>query len=251
MKRAPDLSGALFFVKRKGSREIDEAELKVTYGVIRGYHLKRKRLLIVFYSFTQQTRVLLKRFVEGLESEGIEVVLERLEPVKPYPFPFKTDFSLAVAMVKTFFRQRMTIHPVSAQCFEDWDCIVIAGPTWSYHPSGPVLDFLDRYGQQVCAGKTVIPFISCRSYWRIHYWTLKHYLQKYRAKPLEPIVFVHPIREPWRFIGLVLQMRGKMVRKEKSWFRKHYPGFGHNKEQGDMAMQEGRRIARRLLTEND
>jgi hypothetical protein len=250
MKRAPDLSGAFFFVKRKGWRKIDRDEFKLTYAIIRGYHLKRKRMLIVFYSFTQQTRVLLKRFVEGLESEGIEVVFERLEPVTPYPFPFKTDFRLAVAMVRTFLRQRMTIHPVSAQCFADWDCVVIAGPTWSYHPSGPVLDFLDRYGQQVCAGKTVIPFISCRSYWRIHYWTLKYYLQKYQAKPLEPIVFVHPIKEPWRFIGLVLQMRGKMVRKEKSWFRKHYPGFGHNKEQGDMAMAEGRRMARRLLTEN-
>jgi len=195
--------------------------------------------------------VLLKRFVEGLEGEGVDVFLERLEPVKPYPFPFKTNFSLAVAMTKTFFRQRMTIHPVSDQCFEEYDCVVIAGPTWSYHPSGPVLDFLDRYGQQVCAGKTVIPFISCRSYWRIHYWTLKHYLQRYGSRLFEPIVFVHPIKEPWRFIGLVLQMRGKMVRKEKSWFRRHYPGFGHNKEQGDAATEEGGRVARRLLTESE
>jgi hypothetical protein len=216
---------------------------------IRGFHLKKKRVLIVFYSFTQQTRVLLKKFVDGLEGEGIEVALERLEPVDPYEFPFKTNFSLAVAMVRTFFRQRTEIHPVSAICFGDWDCIVLAGPTWSYHPSGPMLDFLDRYGQQVCAGKKVIPFISCRSYWRLHYWTVKQRLKRYGAKPAEPIVFVHPIREPWRFIGLVLQLRGKMVRKEKSWFRKHYPGYGHSKEQGDAAMEEGRRVAQGLLTE--
>jgi hypothetical protein len=76
-------------------------------------------------------------------------------------------------------------------------------------------------------------------------------MQKYRATPLAPIVFVHPIKEPWRFIGLVLQMRGKMIRKEKSWFRKHYPGFGHNKEQGEMALVEGRRVARTLLSTDD
>lgn len=210
--------------------------------------MKRKRVLIVFYSFTQQTRLLLKQFVEGLSGEGIEVTLERLEPVNPYTFPFKTNLSLAVAMVKTFFRQRNKVHPISAVCFEDWDCVVLAGPTWSYHPSGPVLDFLDRYGHQVCSGKKVIPFISCRSYWRIHYWTVKHRLKRYSAQVAEPIVFLHPIPEPWRFIGLVLQLRGKMIRKENSWFRKHYPGYGHSKGQGDMAKKEGQRVAQRLLS---
>lgn len=204
-------------------------------------------MLIVFYSFTQQTRLLLKKFVAGLEEEGIEVVLERLEPVEPYDFPFKSNLSLATAMVMTFFRRRLTIHPVNANCFDGWDCIVLAGPTWSYHPSGPMLDFLDRYGRQVCAGKAVIPFISCRSYWRLHYWTMRRRLTSYGARTEPPIVFMHPIREPWRLIGLVLQLRGKMVRRENSWFRRHYPGYGHSKEQGDMAMAEGRRLAQKLL----
>lgn len=212
--------------------------------------MKEKHVLIVYYSFTQQTRLLLKKFSEGLRELGIEVVFERLEPVEPYSFPFKTNFSLATAMVRTFFRQRMKVHPISSRCFETWDCIVLAGPTWSYHPSGPILDFLDRYGREVCAGKTVIPFISCRSYWRIHFWTLRSRLRQYQAKPGRPIIFLHPIREPWRFIGLVLQLRGKMVRKENSWFRKHYPGYGHSKSQVDEAKNEGRRLAERLFAED-
>ena len=207
-------------------------------------------MLIVFYSFTQQTRLLLQKFVEGLDGEGIEVVLERLEPVVSYSFPFKTNFSLAKAMIETFFRSRMTIQPVNEICFKDWDCIVLAGPTWSYYPSGPMLDFLDRYGKQVCAGKMVIPFISCRSYWRLHYWTVKKRLLRAGARPVRPIVFVHPIREPWRFIGLVLQLRGKMVRKKNSWFRKRYPAYGHNKTQGDEARAAGRQVALGLLNDN-
>ena len=212
--------------------------------------MQKKRVLIVYYSFTQQTRILLKKFVEGLEAEGVEVALERLNPVEPYDFPFKTNFRLAIAMVSTFFRKRMHIHPVSEMCFQDWDCVVLAGPTWSYYPSGPMLDFLDRYGRSVCTGRMVIPFISCRSYWRIHYWTIKHHLQRDGAKPARPIVFVHPIKEPWRFIGLVLQLRGKMVRKEKSWFRKHYPGYGHSKDQGDEAKTAGRQVALELISQN-
>ncbi len=207
-------------------------------------------MLIVFYSFTQQTRLLIKKFVEGLDGEGVEVGLERLEPVAPYGFPFKTNIQLAIAMIGTFFRRRMTIQPVNELCFDDWDCIVLAGPTWSYHPSGPILDFLDRYGKQVCAGKVVIPFISCRSYWRIHYWTVKQSLQKHGARPAQPIVFEHPIKEPWRFIGLVLQLRGKMGRKENSWFRKHYPTYGHSKTQGDEAKNAGRLVALGLLSGN-
>jgi len=209
--------------------------------------LEKKRVLIVFYSFTQQTRLLVKKFVVGLEEEGILVVLQRLEPVTPYEFPFKSNVSLAAAMFGTFFRKRMTIYPVNPECFREWDCIVLAGPTWSYHPSGPVLTFLDNYGLSLCKGQKVIPFISCRSYWRIHYWSLKSQLKKLSAQVEEPIVFAHPTKEPWRMIGLILQLRGKMMRREKSWFRKHYPGYGHDRAQGIEAIEKGRLLGKKLL----
>jgi len=215
-------------------------------GMFKGHNLP-KRVLIIYYSFTQQTKLQLKQLVAGLESCGIEVTQERLEPISPYDFPFRSGFRLALAMVETFFRKRMKIMPISPRCMGEWDSIILAGPTWSYHPSGPILDFLDRYGREVCAGRKVIPFISCRSYWRWHYRTLKTYLLGCGAIVEKPIVFIHPIREPWRLIGLVLQLRGKMIRREKSWFRKHYPGYGHNKEQGAEALQQGRQLAEKLL----
>lgn len=220
---------------RQGSTEREEIKLS------------KKRVLIIYYSFTQQTKLQLKQFIAGLESCDIETSLVRLEPVHPYEFPFRTNYRLAAAMVETFFRRRMEIKPVSAQCVGDWDRIVLAGPTWSYQPCGPVLDFLDRFAGEVCAGRTIIPFISCRSYWRWHYRILKARLRRVGAVVEEPIVFTHPVREPWRFIGLVLQLRGKMIRREKSWFRKHYPGYGHNKEQGLAALRKGQAIAERLL----
>ncbi|MGW8194458.1 MAG: hypothetical protein ACWGOX_09360 [Desulforhopalus sp.] len=209
--------------------------------------MKNCRILIVYYSFTQQTRTLLKRFVAGLESEGVKVTLERLEPLQSFEFPFRTNFRLASAMVSTFFRRRMKIGPISDRCYGRYDSVVLAGPTWSYHPSGPVLDFLDRFGDQVCRGQVVVPFISCRSYWRLHYWEIRQQLQRCGAKVDKPIVFVHPTKEPWRFIGLVLQLRGKMVRKADSWFRAHYPGYGHSREQGREAEERGIQFAKKLM----
>lgn len=206
----------------------------------------RKKALIVYYSFTQQTRIQVKLFVEGLEEQGVDCVLERLTPVHPYELPFTSTWTLSVAMIQTFLRKKMEILPISTNCFESYDCVIIAGPTWSYHPSGPVLYFIDKYGKKVCGGKRVVPLISCRSYWRIHFWTIKRTLDKCNAKVAQPIVFVHPIKEPWRFIGLLMQLRGKMVRKKNSWFRKHYPGYGHSKKQGEEAKIAGIALGQEL-----
>ena len=143
-------------------------------------------------------------------------------------------------MVRTFFRQRMTIRPVTEICFKDWDCIVLAGPTWSYHPSGPMLDFLDRYGKQVCAGKMVIPFISCRSYWRLHYWTLKQRLQRVWRQTCSADSFSASNQRTLAIYRSGPAVAGKMGRKENSWFRKHYPTYGHSKTQVDEAKAAGR-----------
>lgn len=210
--------------------------------------MAKKRVLVIYYSYTQQTKLQLKKFISGLEDAGIEVSRERLEAITPYEFPFRTNMRLAMALLMTFFKKRMAIKPVSEDCFGAWDCIVLAGPTWSYHPSGPMLDFLDRYGRDVCGGKLVVPFISCRAYWRLHFWTLKRHLGACGSNVQNPIVFTHPQDEPWRVIGLILQLRGKMMRRENSWFRRHYPSYGHSIEQGGQATEAGKILAKKLLT---
>lgn len=205
-----------------------------------------KRLLIIYYSFTQQTRLLLKRFATGLKEQGVEVTVVRLEPVGSYQMPFRSNLSLMRAMVETFFRKKPRILELPKGCEGRWDHIILAGPTWSYHPSGPVLSFLDNQARAICKDCDVTPLISCRSYWKIHYWTVRRRLLRHGARVKEPIVYQHPTREPYRFIGLFLQLRGRMVRREKSWFRKHYPGYGHNKKQLEEAYHHGRAMGAEL-----
>ena len=204
--------------------------------------LTQKKVLIIFYSYTQQTRLLVKSMAEGLEQTGVGVSLQRLEPVEPYEFPFQNSWRLALVMMLTFFRRRNPVMEPDPCCYGDWDRIVLAGPTWSYHPSGPVLSFLDTFGLGVLRGKKVIPFISCRSYYRLHIWSLKRMLAKCGAVVEKEIVFDHPGREPWRFIGLLYQLRGRVGSREQSWLRKHYPGYGHSREQRREALEMGRRL---------
>ncbi len=203
-----------------------------------------KRILIVYYSYTQQTRLLLKRYIDGLEEGGVAVSVERLEPIDPYEIPFRSTFRLLLAMVQTFFRHRDPVQPLADHCFGDWQWVILAGPTWSYQPSGPILALFDSDDRRVFRGQRVQPLISCRSYWRFHSWSLRRLLQGCGAAEVAPpLVFCHPIAEPWRFIGLLLQLRGKMVRREKSWFRRYYPAYGHSRAQLDEAYRHGRALA--------
>lgn len=209
--------------------------------------MTRKRVLVVYYTFTQQTRTLLMRFIDGLKDSRVEVTMERLQPIAPYQYPFRTFFHLAVAMIVTLFQRRMAIQPIAAHCRDHWDCIILAGPTWSYNPSGPVLAFLDRDGKEVCAGKKVVPFISCRAYWRPHYWIVSRRLRRYGAKVESPVVFSHPVSEPWRSLGLLLKLLGIIGHKRYAWLRRYYPRYGHTDAQRQEAMEQGRQLAEKML----
>ncbi len=208
--------------------------------------MSQKRVLIIYYSFTSQTKRMLDKFVCGLEAEGVEVTLQRIIPRVPYEFPFRTYRAVFTAAVKTFFRQRMSIEPISNDCYGDWDKIIIAGPTWSYFPSGPILDFIDRFGEDVCAGHHVTPFISCRSFWRLNFWYLRRRLKKYVADVENPIVFAHPGNEPWRTIALVLVLKGEKVGSSNSLLGRHFRRYGHNKEQRLAAKEKGREFGKSL-----
>jgi hypothetical protein len=207
----------------------------------------KRRVLIVYYSFSGQTQLMMQRLSAGMREYGIEVELERLQTVDQISFPFASWVQMARVMVLSFFRWRVPIRPVDRLDSAEWDLIVLAGPTWSYNPSGPVLTLLDHYGRCFGAGTRVLPFISCRSYWRTHYWGLQRILRRLGTEVLEPIVYLHSAREPWRTIGLFLQLMGRLPRLESSWFRRRYPRYGHSREQWQDALEEGRKVARQLL----
>lgn len=208
---------------------------------------EKKRVLIVYYSFSGQTQLLIQRISTGMREAGLDVDIERLVPLKQITFPFRSWPAMFRVMFLSFFRWRVPVRPVDHLLMERYDCVVLAGPTWSYNPSGPMLYFLDRYSRDVCGGIKVVPLISCRTYWRTHYKCLLGMLRKVDAEVAEPLVYLHSAKEPWRTIGLLLQLLGRLPRLETSWFRKRYPRYGHSKEQWRDAAEKGRSIARMLL----
>ncbi|WP_446010067.1 flavodoxin family protein [Candidatus Electrothrix sp.] len=204
-----------------------------------------KRILILQYSFSAQTRNLVRSMVEGLEEYPVALFRERLTPVEEQHFPIGTVPKTLKKMIVTLFRQRVPIQPLSPQCFEEYDLIILAGPTWSYNPSGPVLSLLDRDGEQLFHNQVAIPVISCRGFWRMHWWGIRSLLKGLGATVPNGIIFSHPNKEPWCTIGVFLKLAGKVPEK-MSWMRPHYKKYGHTTIQLAEARRFGEMIGRAI-----
>lgn len=212
--------------------------------------LGKKRILIISYSFSSQTRNLLNGLIDGLQGSEMEVHWEQLSPVSDLRFPIGTISATVIMMVQTFLRKRYPVQPLSSLCFQPWDLVILAGPTWSYNPSGPVLSLIDRDGKRLFSGKTVLPFISCRGYWRVHYFGLKGLLRRCGASVAPPIVFSHPTPEPWRTIGVFLKLAGKAPDVGSSWFRRFYPKYGHSRQQVEDSRKVGMELGEHIKAGN-
>jgi hypothetical protein len=203
------------------------------------------RVLILYYSLSAQTSGLVHRLGAGLEEQGVHLAYERLQPLVPRHFPLGTVPATLFMMLTTFLRTRMPIQPLPPSCWEHYDLIVLAGPTWSYNPSGPVLSLLDRDGARLFADKQVLPLISCRGYWRMHWLSLRRQLGRCGAKVVGRMIFAHPSKEPWRTIGVFLKLAGRVPERSR-WLGRYYPRYGHSREQQEQAFACGAAIGQAL-----
>lgn len=188
------------------------------------------RVLIIYYSFSGQTTGLLNHLSIGLKQQGTEVAFEKLRPLNPPRFPVGAILPTIKMMLATAIRQRLPIREPDGADWDNYNLLILAGPTWSYNPSGPVLDLLDRFGPRLFRGRTVVPLISCRGYWRMHWLGLKRLLHACGALVPNRIIFSHPAPEPWRTIGVFLKIAGKAPERSRLIGR-YYKRFGHSKEQ--------------------
>ncbi len=206
------------------------------------------RVLILYYSYSGQSSVLVRRLAAGLGDEGVKVDQERACPLQPLRFPMGTIFKTLRLMLITLFRVRYPIHPLAVADDEAYDLVVLAGPTWSWNPSGPILALLDsRPG--LFKNRPVLVLISCRGYWARHWHYLRRRLTRMAARPLGPLVFDHPQAEPWRTIGVFLKIAGIAPERSSSSLLSHfYRRFGHTPEQFQRARELGQRLATHLKT---
>ncbi|MFC1523880.1 flavodoxin family protein [Thermodesulfobacteriota bacterium] len=207
-----------------------------------------KKILLLYYSFSGQTGSLIRKLAAGLREKGLQLEKEKLVPVPSLRFPVGSVGATIGMMLSTFIRRRVGIKELSPVCFKEYDLVILAGPTWSYNPSGPVMSLFDRDGRRVFNGKTVLPMISCRGYWRTHWWGLKALLHKCNARVVNCIVFSHPTPEPWRTLGVFLKIAGRHPERS-AFFSRFYKHFGHSPGQSEEARRFGNLIGEALIND--
>ncbi len=210
----------------------------------------KKSVLIVYYSMSSQTRNLVQSFAKGLEEYDVEVFWQQIKPINVSKFPIGSFAGTLKMMVSSFVRKRIPIEALETSCYTSWDLIVLAGPTWSYQPCGPVLTLLDNE-HGLFKNQRVLPIISCRAYWRSHAWGLARLLKKKEARNISPLVFCHPASEPWSTIGVFLKLIGKVPESGRYWFSRYYPKYGHSKKQVEEAGYIGRYFGKHLKIGDD
>jgi multimeric flavodoxin WrbA len=214
-----------------------------------GTEHKTPRVLIIYYSFSGQTAGLLNNLSTGLKRQGVAVTVEKLRPLQPPRFPVGSVTATIKMMLLTTLRQRLPIHELSESVWTGYDLLILAGPTWSYNPSGPILDLLDRFGPRLFRDREVLPLISCRGYWRLHWFGLTRLLRRCGALIPNRIVFAHPAPEPWRTLGVFMKIAGKAPERSR-FIGRHYQRYGHSKEQLAEAERLGEILGLALMTGN-
>lgn len=209
-------------------------------------HITPPRVCIIYFSLSGQSRGLINLLAAGIRRRGVEVVIEQIRTPVRLRFPFNSILRTFKIMLTTFLRMRMSILEPSKRCFEAYDLMILAGPTWSYNPSGPVLSLLDDFGEKLFDRRPVIPLISCRGYHRLHEYLLKRQLRGCGAQVKPSIIFHHPVKEPWSTIGVFLRSAGYHP-EQMSFLAGHYPHFGHSAEQLIEARSIGEKLADDLL----
>jgi hypothetical protein len=152
-----------------------------------------KRVLVLSYSQTGQLSRLAERIVAPLRQDGaIEVHVEALRPVKPFPFPWKF-FSFLDAFPESAHLVPPPLQPLTLKGDEDFDLVILPYQVWFLAPSQPVTAFMkSEVAKRLLAGKPVVTVIACRNMWMLAQDKMKALLDACGARLLDNVALVDP-----------------------------------------------------------
>lgn len=127
------------------------------------------------------------------EAPDIELVIEQLQPQKPYPFPWPF-FQFFDTFPETVYADPLPIAPLSAEVTAaHFDLVILAYQVWFLSPAQPITALLQSaQGQALLAGKPVITLIGCRNMWLMAQEALKEQLKDVGAKLIDNVVLTDP-----------------------------------------------------------
>jgi len=125
----------------------------ISGGCAKAQHVESKKILIVYLSRTNNTKVIAEDISEYLGGSLVALELEN-----PYPENYRATVEQVVKENESGFLPPLK---TSIQNIRDYDIVFIGFPTWDMKMPPPMKSFLHTYD---LSGKTVIPFNTNAGY---------------------------------------------------------------------------------------
>jgi menaquinone-dependent protoporphyrinogen IX oxidase len=134
----------------------------------------RLRVLIVYYTYTQQSKLVAEAMAEALRARGCEVrqasigFTDKRWGDRFTRLPLRHAILDIVGMLPAQLRGATGEIEIPEEARQgDYDLVVIGSPTWFFRQSVPIRSFLKSdEAKRVLDGTRFAAFVVCRRYWR-------------------------------------------------------------------------------------
>jgi len=136
--------------------------------------LRKPRVLFVYFTYTQQTKLVAKAMADVLRERGCEVSQAGIEftdkrwAERFSRFPLRHAWLDVLGMMPAQLRGATGEIEIPDDAREgDYDLVCIGSPTWFFRQSVPIRSFLKSdAAKRLLDGKRFTAFVVCRRYWR-------------------------------------------------------------------------------------
>lgn len=152
-----------------------------------------KRVLLIRYSQTGQLSAVAEQIAAPLKADpGIDLHVETLVPLTPYPYPWPF-FRFLDAFPESAHLVPPPLQPLSLTGDEHFDLVILPYQVWFLAPSLPFTAFLKHpVGRRLLAGKPVVTVIACRNMWLTAQEKMKALLHDAGARLIDNVVLTDP-----------------------------------------------------------
>jgi len=136
----------------------------------------KPRVLIAYYSHTEQAKRVSDSMAEVLRGRGCDVSQAGIEFTDPHyaknfkTFPFRhAVFSIVPLLWPQLRRKTGQIRIPEAAKQGDYDLVCLGSPTWFFTTNMPLRSYLKSdEARTVLAGKPFAAYVVCRRYWSVN-----------------------------------------------------------------------------------